>query len=118
VLIVDDDVPLARALGRVLRGAGAEVTLATSATEGLRQLDEHRPDALVTDFQLADGDGLALLRRASRMQPAVPTAMVTALTDPSLVELATSMGACTVLQKPFAPSRLVAVLSHLLRSVT
>ena len=56
-LLVDDDVELLTVLGRQLMEKGIGVRTALSVKEALEALGEVRPDVLVLDLGLPDGDG-------------------------------------------------------------
>ena len=62
VLVVDDD-PLSRKiLEQVLVSAGFEVESAADGQEALGKVRQHRPDVVVTDWQMPVMDGLTLCR--------------------------------------------------------
>ena len=62
VLVVDDD-PLSRKiLEQVLVSAGFEVESACDGQEALGKVRQHRPDVVVTDWQMPVMDGLTLCR--------------------------------------------------------
>lgn len=75
VLFVDDDELMRRCLRRSLQEV-AEVFAAGSAEEGHALLCVMTFDVVVSDYALADGDGLALLASASRVQPASKRALL------------------------------------------
>jgi DNA-binding response OmpR family regulator len=49
ILLVDDDKDLSQSLERALKAHGYDVTLAFSATEGLRKARAIKPDAIILD---------------------------------------------------------------------
>jgi len=61
LLLVDDDPAIIRSLGRSLRGLGAIVRSAGSVKEANQALTRFRPDAVLSDLQLKDGEGLQLV---------------------------------------------------------
>jgi DNA-binding NtrC family response regulator len=61
LLLVDDDPAIIRSLGRSLRGLGATVRSAGSVKEAELALTNFRPDAVLSDLQLKDGEGLQLV---------------------------------------------------------
>jgi diguanylate cyclase (GGDEF)-like protein len=62
VLVVDDD-PLSRAfLEEVLVSAGCEVESVSDGQDALARVRQHRPDVVVTDWQMPVMDGLTLCR--------------------------------------------------------
>lgn len=71
VLFVDDDPHILAALGRSLRSLrhSWDMTFCEGGPAGLTALDEQHFDVLVTDMQMPDCDGTALLRHAKEHQP-------------------------------------------------
>lgn len=67
VLIVDDEPETLTLLMLVLQRAGAAVVPASSAVQALRRLDAIWPDVLVTDLEMPDQDGYALLQRVRNL---------------------------------------------------
>jgi DNA-binding response OmpR family regulator len=63
ILIIDDNVVLARAFARVLTGAGHRVHTWHSAEDGLRQAKAEHPDAIILDLQMPFVNGLGFLYR-------------------------------------------------------
>jgi DNA-binding response OmpR family regulator len=63
ILIVDDNVVLARAFARVLSGAGYRVHTWHSAEDGLRQARVEQPDAIILDLQMPFVNGVGFLYR-------------------------------------------------------
>jgi DNA-binding NarL/FixJ family response regulator len=64
VLVVDDDPAFLVAAGRLLHAQGLQmVGGAGTAADGLATAMSLRPDALLVDVNLPDGDGIALARR-------------------------------------------------------
>lgn len=68
ILIVDDNPENLRLLELVLLNEKFTVRTARSAKEALEALDASVPDALLTDIQMPDTDGLELIRRV-RLNP-------------------------------------------------
>ena len=63
LLIVDDEPELRRMLVSILRGDGyADVHEAATAAEAMEKALRLRPDALILDVMLPDGDGFSLFR--------------------------------------------------------
>jgi two-component system chemotaxis response regulator CheY len=62
VLVVDDDPLSRRILEQVLGSAGCDVDSAADGQEALAKVRSHRPDVVVTDWQMPRMDGLTLCR--------------------------------------------------------
>ncbi len=70
ILIVDDEADTVENCTRILRPAGYECLGTAGARRGLDLLESARPDLLLTDLQMPEIDGMALLRRALELDPA------------------------------------------------
>jgi CheY-like chemotaxis protein len=80
VLVVDDSPVVLHVLQIVFASAHYDVVTATGGTEALAQVDRCRPDIIITDVAMPDGDGFGLLRKI-RENPAtcgIPVIMLTA----------------------------------------
>ena len=62
ILIVDDDPDALELVTALLVHAGAELSSAFNADDGLLLL-RHRPDVVVSDLEMPDGSGLDFIRR-------------------------------------------------------
>src|SRR5262245_32621827 len=79
VLIVDDDTVVGDLFARGLRGAGYQVSVATSASDAMERARENRPDLIVLDFRMPLVNGLGFLYRLreSEHQQRTPVIVVT-----------------------------------------
>lgn len=69
LLIVDDEIDLMTSLREILSGAGYEAVGFTSGKEALEALKEQEFDLLLTDLDMPEMDGIALMRAALRIDP-------------------------------------------------
>ena len=125
ILIVEDSVS-ARAFVRAVlespefavRSGGCEVLEATSGFEALRLLPRGPYDLIVTDINMADINGLELVRfiRASAHHRSTPLLIISSLRGEHDVERGLALGANAYLPKPFTHSQLAEACAHLLRS--
>lgn len=102
-LIVDDDFRVARIhAAYVARIDGfATVGMAHSATEALAAVDALRPDLVLMDVYLPDGDGLAVVRKLMERDEHPDCVVITASRDVVTVRAAMQLGAVHYLVKPF-----------------
>ena len=80
VLIVDDDTVVGDLFARGLRGAGYEVSVATSASDGIERARADHPDLVVLDFRMPLVNGLGFLyrlRESETQQQRTPVIVVT-----------------------------------------
>src|ERR1700683_937967 len=67
ILVVDDDDDLRSMINRVLTGLGYEVLDASGGNEAAVVYAQHRPDLVIADLIMPDGEGLELIRHLRRM---------------------------------------------------
>jgi CheY-like chemotaxis protein len=103
ILIVDDDVDTCEMLTFALNLLGAETQSSNSVSEAFDSLNEWKPDILLTDINMPEEDGYALLskmRAASENGAHIPAIALTALARPEDSEQALSAGFQLHLSKP------------------
>lgn len=100
VLLVDDDAVVLRALGRLLRNAGYDVTEASDGKQALQQIaGGYRPKAVVTDLRMPNMGGIDLVKQLAHSQPALPCLVMTGWSEAGEEEVLEG-GAQAVLRKP------------------
>ena len=114
ILMIEDDESLASMLGEYLHGVGMQVEAAHDAASGLAALARTRPDAVILDVMLPDGDGFEVCRRI-RASSDVPVIMLTARGDDADRIVGLELGADDYLPKPFNPRELLARIRAVLR---
>ncbi len=111
VLVVDDDAAIRTVVTQALRRAGHEVRTAASLAELDRDLARARPDVLVTDVVLPDGDGLERAAQLAESDPTLPIIVLSARNTLTTAVRATEAGAFDYLPKPFDLDRLTATVA-------
>ena len=78
LLIVEDSPDVADRLGLLLRDTPhLEMDRAATLAGGIERLRKFRPDVMVLDLRLPDGNGIELMRLAKRELPAIRVMMLT-----------------------------------------
>lgn len=116
ILLVDDEVPIQRAVAPLLRSRGYEVEIATTGQEALKSIASNPPDLMVLDLGLPDIDGTEVCRRV-RADSAVPIIVLSARGAESDKVDALELGADDYVTKPFGPEELVARIRVALRRI-
>lgn len=102
VLIVDDEVLLARTLANALRDAGWEALTADSAESAAAHLfPQHRFDVVVLDHRLPGESGVSLLERMRAERDNTPAILMTAYETASMRSRAIELSASGFFRKPF-----------------
>jgi CheY-like chemotaxis protein len=99
LLIVEDDAWTRYALERLLRNRGWLVLTASTLAGGLELLDR-RPDWIVVDLRLPDGNGEAILRRVRELGLPSRVIVCTSIMDDERLEGLKSLGPDAVINKP------------------
>lgn len=106
VLICDDEELLVKSCGQILSSEGYHILTEHRGRNALETVRRHRPDILLTDLNLPDIDGLALLKEVKKMAPETLVVMITGFaTVDSSVE-AIRAGAYDYIPKPFTATQL------------
>lgn len=117
ILIIDDDFFLTQSLTRLMQGQGYEVSSANTIEDGWKAIGTARPDLLILDLSLPDGDGLTLCRRI-RTEHKFPILMLTSRGDSIDKVIGLEVGADDYLTKPFDAHELAARVKAMLRRHT
>ncbi len=114
ILIVEDEADIRRFVRLALEGDGHEVHEAATRQRGLIDAGTRRPDLLVLDLGLPDGDGLELIRDL-RQWSAAPVLVLSARGREADKIDALDAGADDYLVKPFGAGELLARVRAQLR---
>jgi two-component system KDP operon response regulator KdpE len=117
VLVVDDEPQILRALSANLRGAGYDVTTATTGEDALANAAMRPPDAVILDLVLPDKSGTEVTRELRQWSKA-PVILLSAVGDESDKVAALDAGADDYVTKPFGIDELLARLRAALRRST
>src|SRR5258707_15840152 len=115
VLVVEDEVKMAEALGRGLRRVGYAVDLAEDGEGAIRQASVYDYDAIVLDVMLPGQDGFQVCEDLRGKEKGPPGLMLTARDGVDDRIRGLDAGADDYLVKPFAFDELLARLRALLR---
>ena len=102
ILVVEDEMQIARTLRDYLEVAGFDVTVVGDGSAALASARGDRPDLVVLDLGLPGMDGLDVARELRRTS-ATPIVMLTARGEESDRIVGLELGADDYLVKPFSP---------------
>jgi two-component system response regulator BaeR len=115
ILIVEDEVKLAKLLSDYLEKTGGYHTRwVARGDEAMQVFEEASPDLVLLDLMLPGMDGLEVCK-AIRSKSQVPIIMVTALVEEIDRLLGLELGADDYICKPFSPREVVARVKAVLR---
>ena len=114
VLVVEDEIEIARVVRDYLRNAGFEVIVVGDGGSAVASVRSAKPDLLVLDLGLPGRDGLDVAREIRRWSD-TPIVMLTARGDETDRIVGLEIGADDYVVKPFSPKELVARVRAVLR---
>jgi DNA-binding response OmpR family regulator len=102
VLCIDDDPDISKAIKLRLETHGIDVLRAFDGMPGFWTALDTRPDVIICDMVMPNGDGNHLFRRfqSHTLTKDVPIIILTAQTNPALRRLMLSLGVAAYLTKP------------------
>jgi DNA-binding response OmpR family regulator len=114
VLVVEDELGIARLVRDYLAHAGFEVDVAGDGDAAVSSVRGSKPDLIVLDLGLPRRDGLDVIRELRRTS-SVPIVVLTARADEADRIVGLELGADDYVTKPFSPKELVARVRAVLR---
>jgi len=117
VLVIDDEPQYLSAVQAMLRSRGYLTEGAATAEEGIEAARSHLPHLIISDVNLADGDGFSLLStlRNDPRTATIPVVLMTGMTDARTAREGMKLGADDFLRKPFQPEWLLETVAAQLK---
>ena len=112
VLIVDDAPDTLEIIQKLLSYEGYEIILASTGEEGVKRVEEERPEVVLMDINLPGIDGTEALRRIRRVNPIQSVIMLTAFATVENAILALKEGATDFIKKPFENEHLIHIVNQ------
>ena len=101
VLLMEDEMNVAKGLEMVMREEGYEVDLADTGQDALDKLRAREFDLLVADLRLPDMDGMDVVQHVREKRPRTNVVIITGYPSVSSAVQAVKMGVSDYLRKPF-----------------
>ena len=115
ILIIEDEAHIARFIKTAMEQEGYQIFTADSSRRGLIEAATRRPDLLILDLGLPDGDGCDVIADI-RTWSSLPILVLSARSDEQDKIKALNLGADDYLVKPFSMGELIArVNAHMRR---
>jgi two-component system, OmpR family, response regulator len=115
LLVVDDEATIRELLAGSLRFAGYEVVTAASGAEAIRAAATARPDLILLDVMMPDGDGFEAVRRVRERDQDVPVIFLTARDEVGDRVNGFALGADDYVTKPFSLDEVLARIRAVLK---
>jgi len=114
VLVVDDNEDIREIIAIILSRSGVQCQLAKNGVEAIERVKQCRFDAVVTDIEMPEMDGIVLTRELQKHFSELPVMIMTGKSDGRYKEMALRAGAMEFVNKPFNVSDFVTRLQRIL----
>lgn len=115
ILVMEDDLSVARGLEMVLSEEGYTVDLAKTGRLALEAFKRGRFDLLVADIRLPDIDGMEVIKQVRESTPATEVIAISGYATTSLAVDAMKLGVHDFLPKPFSEKQIVSAVEGALQ---
>jgi DNA-binding response OmpR family regulator len=115
ILVMEDDVNVAKGLKMVLNEEGYAVDLAGTGELALKAFQERRFELLVADLRLPDIDGMEVIRQVKNTKPEMEVIVITGYGTPRIAVDAMKAGVRDFLPKPFTDEQIKAAVDEALK---
>ena len=103
MVFADDQEVVRTAIAGLLEDSDIEIVAeASTGSETLRLVAEYKPDVVLLDVRMPDGDGLQVLGRIRLDQPDLPILLFSHYDNPAFIARAAAMGANGICSRPSA----------------
>lgn len=120
ILVIDDEALIRETIRMKLEQSGHQVVEAGNGIEGLRMLDEHAVDLVVTDIIMPEQEGIETIRKIRERNAHVGIIAISGggrTRNFGFLDFAKKLGANGALSKPFTGSQLLALVETTLKTV-
>ena len=119
--IVVDDEPLTRK-GTIKKLSSLEGTVtcvgeAGNGIEGLKLIEEKKPDIIITDMNMPELDGPMFLMEIRKMLPLIPIIVISGYKDFEYAQSAIRSNACKYILKPFSKEEMIDAVNEAINSL-
>lgn len=117
ILIIDDEIPIQKALTGLLEQEGYEVKTASEGSEGIKACETGHFDLVITDVIMPGKEGIETILELSRKLPGLKIIAMSGggkLEPDGYLNVAKKMGADLTITKPFTSDEVLAAVRDLL----
>jgi DNA-binding NarL/FixJ family response regulator len=119
VVIADDHEVVRQGLKSLLSGTDIKISgEAGSGEAALRMVQKHRPDVVLLDIRMPDGDGLNTLGRIKLDWPEMPVLLFSTYDNPTYIARAVALGACGFVLKGTSRDKLIEAIRQAAKGET
>ncbi len=112
LLIADDHEVIRIGLASLLQGSDIQIVAqATTGKETVKLAEQHRPEVILLDIRMPDGDGLATLEKLRAKVPNSKVVMLSTYDNPTYIARAVALGASDFVLKGSTREALIEVIT-------
>jgi len=115
VLVVDDEISVRTILKQILERSGFEAETASDGVEALEKLKAGDFDILVTDINMPNMDGVALLKKSKEDYENLPVIFITAFGKDKIIIEAMKVGLNDFIEKPFKMDAVISTINRYIK---
>jgi DNA-binding NtrC family response regulator len=115
ILVMDDELSVAKGLELILTEEGYEVDLAMTGRDALETFGRKEFDLLVADLRLPDIDGMDVIRAVKEQRPQTGVVVITGYASVNSAVESMRLGAFDYLAKPFTEDQIKNSIGEALR---
>jgi len=116
LLIVDDEAELVGTLVRFLNRFGHDCVTAFNVQQAFDAIAQDRPELVITNYRLPDGDGFEVIKHVRQALPQTPVILMTGYHDSVLEQASRKAGVAAYLRKPFPLAALTRAIETALKT--
>ncbi|MFH1918853.1 MAG: response regulator transcription factor [Planctomycetota bacterium] len=111
LLIADDHEVIRKGLASLLAGSDIEIVAeAADGKEAVKEAEKHKPDVILLDIRMPDGDGLATLEKLRAQVPDSAVVMLSTYDNPTYVARSVALGASDYVLKGSSSQDLITTI--------
>ena len=110
ILIVDDNISLAKTMSLILERKGYEATTARDGPSAIKRVEERPFDLIFMDIKMPLMDGVQIYRKIKKIRPETIVIMMTAYAVENLVAQALKEGAYGIIYKPLDIEKMISLI--------
>src|ERR1700759_2751887 len=111
IVIADDHEVVRSGLKTLLNGTDIKIVAeASDGNAAFKLANKHRPDLVLLDVRMPEGDGLNCLARIKLDLPNIPVVMFSSFDNPTYVARAVALGAAGYLVKSSSRDEIIAAI--------
>jgi len=112
LLVADDHEVIRTGLATLLANSDIEIVAeAANGKETIKQAEKHKPDVILLDIRMPDGDGLATLEKLRAKVPDCRVVMLSTYDNPTYIARAVALGANDYVLKGSTRESLIATIT-------